>query len=231
MAVLAPDMRPLPERIVVVAFPDAIGQAMPRLAASSRESDFFVVQADSQDIVLPHNGVNWLKLSPPTAIAAGISRVGYSVKDNTESARHVEVPVTVRGKRYAVTFSQQPGELVQLELVRTLNCPLNLDCLIAVTFVADLIKKIPVPPIKLVVTIVAILAIVALGFVVSTLRHGFVTVPEPKPLSTDTNKVPITVIPGVAVSYGLPLANVAAEDQVIALQTIKAIYWLIKQVE
>lgn len=231
MTPLVSKRRPLPASVVVVAFPDAGDNAMSNSGISASESDFFLVEADSEDIELPHHVVDWLTLSPATPIAAGLSRIDYRAEDNTRSGRHVEVPVVVRRKPYAVTFSQQPGELVQTELVRTLNCPLNIDCLVAVTYVASLIKKIPVPPIKLIVTIIAILALVALGFVVSALRHSFASVPEPKPLSTDTNGVPIVVVPGVAVSHGLPLANVAAEDQTIALQTIKEIYWLVKQVE
>lgn len=212
----------------MVAFPSAYDQAAEPGDLPSFVGDFFVVQADSQDIVLPNPVIDWLTLSPAVALAPGLSQIPYLAADNTRSVRRIPVPVVVRGHRYSVTFLQQPGELVQTQLVGTLNCPLNIDCLIAITFVADLIKKIPVPPIKLVVMMVAVLAILALGFAVSALRHGF-RAPEPKPLSTDTNGVPIVVVPGVAVSHGLPLAGIAAEDQTIALQTIKEIYWLIKQ--
>lgn len=221
--------RPLPEKIVVVAFPTACSQASQPASPAMAEGDFFLVQADSKDIDLPRPVMDWLSLSPATAVAAGLSRVDYRAADNTRPARSLQMPVVVRGTHYAVTFLQQPGLLVQMELTRTLNCPLNIDCLVAVTFIADLLKKIPIPPIKLIVMAIVVLAIVALGFVVSALRHAFAAVPEPKPLSTDTNGVPITIVPGVAVSQGLPLAHVAAEDQTIALQTVKEIYWLIKQ--
>lgn len=226
---LAHKRRPLPAHIVVVAFPAADGKSAAGSILSVSENNFFVIEADSEDIVLPHRDLDWLTLSPATALATGLSRVDYRAKDNTRLTRHVEVPVLVRRKSYVVKFSQQPGELVQTQLGRTLNCPLNLDCLVAITLIASLIKKIPIPPAKLIVMIVAILAIVALSFIVSTVRHGFVNVPEPKPLSTDTNGISITVMPGVAIPHGLPLADVAAEDQTIALQTIKEIYWLVKQ--
>jgi len=221
--------RPLPETIVVVAFPTACRQASQPAPSATAGGDFFLVQADSKDIDLPRPVIGWLALSPATTVAAGLSRVDYLADDNTLPVRSLQVPVVVRGTPYAVTFLQQPGALVQMELTRTLNCPLNIDCLIAVTFIADLLKKIPVPPIKLIVMVIVVLAIVALGFAVSALRHAFAAAPEPKPLSTDTNGVPITIVPGIAVSQGLPLANVAAEDQTIALQTVKEIYWLIKQ--
>jgi hypothetical protein len=208
----------------VVAFPGAGTTPAP-------PSDFFLVEADSQDIRVPSHPAEWLTLSPAVRIADGLSQVDYRAADNTLSVRHVDVRVQVRQQHYAVRFSQQPGELVQTEMTRTLNCPLNLDCLIAVCFIASLINEIPIPPIKYLVAILAILAIVVLSLVVIAIRHAFFTVPEPKPLSTDTNGVPIIVFPGMTVAHGLPLANIAAEDQVIALQTIKEIYWLLKQTE
>lgn len=224
------DPRPVPAQVVVVAFPTAYGQDPWPGKGSPPKSDFFIVLADSKDVVLPSRSFDWLTLEPATSLGRGMSQVDYSATDNTLATRRLPVPVEVKGTRYTVDFLQQPGELVQTELVRTLNSPLNIDCLIAICFIAQQIQKIPIPPIKLLVTIVAVLAIVALGFVVSALRHAFVGVPEPKPLSTDTNGVPIVVIPGVAVSQGLPLANIAAEDQTIALQTVKEIYWLLKEV-
>jgi hypothetical protein len=226
-----PDPRPVPGQVIVVAFPKAYDQAAwPGDTAPPKSgSDFFLVQADSQDIVLPQPAVDWLTLSPAVTLAAGLSQVDYHTTDNTMGRRSTEIPVVVKGKRYAMTFLQQPGELVQTELVRTLNSPLNIDCLIAIGFVAELIQKIPLP-LKLIVLALAILAIVGLGFVVSALRHAFIGVPEPKPLSTDTNGVPIVIVPGVPLPFALPLAVIAAEDQTIALQTIQEIYWLIKQV-
>jgi hypothetical protein len=222
--------RPLPEQLVVVAFPNAYGQLTWPSYMPSPEGDFFVVMADSQDVSVPSRKIDWLTLSAPVAIGPGVSRIDYKATDNTLLKRQVNAPVIVQGNRYSVTFLQQPGELVQSEMVRTLNCPLNIDCLIAIGFIAQQIQKIPIPPLKLLVLVLAVLALVALGFVVMAVRHAFATVPEPKPLSTDTNGIPIIVVPGVAVPQGLPLADVAAEDQTIALQTIKEIYWLIKQV-
>lgn len=230
VACSALDLRPVPEQIVVVAFPTAYSQVPGADDVLPSGSDFFIVRANSGDIDLPNPAMDWLALSPAVPLTQGLSQVGYRAADNTQYARRILVPVDVRERRYWVTFLQQPGELVQTQLMRTLNCPLNIDCLIAITFIAELIKKIPVPPIKIIVMVIAILAIVALSFVASALRHGFTAVPEPEPLSTDTNGVPIVVIPGVALLQGLPLASIAAEDQTIALQTIKEIYWLIKQV-
>jgi hypothetical protein len=224
------DWRPLPEQVVVVAFPTARAQVAWPKDAPRPGSDFFLVQADGKDIFLPRTDIKWLKLLRITHLAAGLSRVDYHAADNTQGARRILVPVNVQKKSYMVTFLQQPGELVQTQLVRTLNCPLNIDCLIAIMFIADLIQKIPVPPIKIIVMAIAVLAIIVLGFAVIALRHSFTAVPEPKPLSTNTNGVPIILIPGVTLAQGLPFAGVAAEDQTIALQTIKEIYWLIKQV-
>ncbi|WCM92837.1 hypothetical protein M5C99_21245 [Acidovorax sp. NCPPB 2350] len=224
-----PLWRPLPEQVVVVAFPTACTQAAWPGAAGAPAS-FFIVQAPTEDITLPQSDLGWLRLSQPEPIAPGWSRVAYQADDNTLDTRSVPVPVVVRQHRYAVEFLQQAGLLVQTEMVRVLNSPLNIDCLMAVMFIASLIKKIPVPPIKVLVTVLAVLALIALGMAVSLLRHSFAGVPEPLPLSTDTNGVPITVVPGVSVSQGLPLAQVPAEDQTIALQTLKEIYWLLKQV-
>ncbi|MBM7131229.1 hypothetical protein ISS99_17010 [Dyella mobilis] len=220
----------MPEQLVVVAFTNAYEQLPWPDRAPSAEGDFFVVMADSKDVSVPLRTIEWLTLSTPVALGPGVSRIDYKATDNTLSKRRVEAPVVVKGTHYSVVFLQQPGLLVQDELTRTLNCPLNLDCLIAICFIADLINKIPLPPIRLIVLVVAVLALVALGFVVVAIRAAFAGVPEPKPLSTDTNGVPIVVVPGVSVPQGLPLANVRAEDQTIALQTVKEIYWLIKQV-
>ncbi|HEY4093568.1 MAG TPA: hypothetical protein VGN46_18830 [Luteibacter sp.] len=222
--------RPLPEQVVIVAFPGAYAQQGVPVSAPSPPSDFFIVRADASEVSLPGHTADWLTVSPPTAIVQGVCRIAYRATDNTRVARHVEVPVVVKGARYAVMFRQQAGELVQFELVRTLNSPLNIDCLVAIGFIASLIQKIPVPPIKLIVMVLVVLALIALGFAVSAIRHGFVGVPEPKPLSTDTNGTPIVVIPGIAIPGLLPLAGIAAEDQTIALQTIQEIYWLIEEV-
>lgn len=230
IATSAVRLRPVPERIRLLAFPDAGTRDASGAGAAAAPGAFFVVQADCTDVRLSPDVADWLSLSPPTPIATGLSRVDYRADDNVRAARRAPVTLTVRGRPYTVTFEQQPGDLVQLELVRTLGCPLNLDVLVAVGFVAGLIQKIPVPPVRLLVLVVAILALIALGFVVAAVRHGFAAVPEPQPLSTDTGGLPVTVIPGVALARGLPLPGVVAEDQTIALQTLKAIYWLIKQV-
>ncbi|AVS86314.1 hypothetical protein C8239_17415 [Paracidovorax avenae] len=222
-----PTWRPLPEQVVVVAFPTAYRQAAGPGAGSP--AGFFIVQAPAWDIALPRSDFGWLQLSAPEAISPGWSRVAYQAEDNTLGTRSVPVPVVVRRRSYAVDFLQQPGLLVQTEMVRVLNSPLNIDALMAVMFIASLIRKIPIPPIKLLVTVLALLALVALGMAVSLLRHAFAGVPEPRPLSTDTNGVPIEVFPGLSVSRGLPLAQVPAEDQTIALQTVKEIYWLLRQ--
>lgn len=221
--------RPLPERIVVTAFPDA-GSMPARGDAGGHEGDFFLVLAASADIRLPEPDQGWLQLQPPVALAAGLSRIGYRATDNAGSSRNASVPLEVGGRRYHVEFVQQPGELVQTQLVRTLDSPLNLDCLIAVCYVASLIKKLSPPPLKAIALVIAILAIVALGLAVAAARHAFVRVPEPRPLSTDTHGAPIVVVPGFS-SPALPLKNVRAEDQTIALQTVGAIYWMLKSIQ
>ena len=221
-------MRPLPESIVVAAFPEACKES--RLALPPKETgDFFIVQAPCDEIEITQPKMPWLTLSKPVPISSGMSRIDYQATDNTSLTRKLSVAMTVRGKSYRLEFIQQSGGLVQEEMVHVLNSPLTIDFLVAVTYIASLIKKIPVPPIKLVVAIIAILAIVVLSIAIATARHAFINVPEPKPLSTDTNGVPITIFPGLSV-YTLPLKNIAAEDQTITLQTAKEIYWLIKQI-
>lgn len=220
--------RPLPEQIVVVAFPTACSQAA-WPGTTGKPLDFFIVQAPARDIELPRSDLGWLRLHAPEPITADWSRIAYQADDNTLDARSVPVAVFVRQRRYAVEFVQQAGLLVQTEMVRVLNSPLNIDCLMAVMFIASMIRKIPLSPIKLLVTVLVLLALVALGIAVSLLRHAFAGVPEPRPLSTDTDGVPIEVFPGLSVSQGLPLAQMPAEDQTIALQTVKEIYWLLKQ--
>jgi hypothetical protein len=218
-----PAPRPLPDEVAIVAFPTAA-------AATALPDSFFVVRADAREVSLPGGTAPWLTVSPPEALAEGVCRIAYRATDNTRAARSDAVQVIVKEKPYLVRFRQQAGELVQFELVRTLNSPLNLDCLIAVCFIASLIQKIPIPPLKLLVMVLVALALVALGFAVSAIRHAFANIPEPRPLSTDTNGVPIAIFPGLAIPGLFPLADVAAEDQTIALQTIQEIYWLIEQV-
>ncbi len=210
--------RPLPARVVVVAFPEAGGV-----------DGFFLVAADSREVEVPSRPADWLSLAQAVPVAPALSRIEYRAGDNPWPSRQVDVSVRVGAKRYVVTFVQQAGALVQTQLVRTLNCPLNIDCLVAVCFVADLVSKIPVPPLRYLVAGLAVLAILALGLAVVVVRRGFAGVPEPAPLSTDTRGVPIMVIPGLEISHGLPLRHVAAEEQTIALQTVRAVYGLIKQ--
>lgn len=186
------------------------------------------MMADPEEIQIPAK-LQWLTLIPPESIVDGLSKVGYQAQDNTQLSRALAVPVTVREKTYHVLFNQQSGYLLQDELVRTLNCPLTIDFQVAIKFIADLIKEIPIPPIKLIVMIIAVLVIIALGFIVSAIRHAFVNVPEPNPLSSDTNGIPIVAVPGVTVSPPFPMMQIAAEDQTIALQTVRQVYWLIKQ--
>lgn len=224
------DWRPLPKSLVVVAFPTAYRQSPLATPEQAATGDFFIVQAAPEQIELPLTKLDWLTLSQPEALSAGMSRVDYRADDNTVKARRLSLPVTVRGQPYRIEFAQQPGLLVQDEMTRVLNTPLTIDFQVAIGFVADLIKKIPIPPIRLLVALIAILAIVALSLAMAALRHAFVDVPEPKPLSTDTNGVAIDIVPGVSVTGVLPLADIAAEDQTIALQTVKEIYWLVKQI-
>ncbi|GAA0920094.1 hypothetical protein GCM10009552_40640 [Rothia nasimurium] len=220
--------RPLPEQVVVVAFPDAWNQTSWPSGSPPPDGDFIVVQAPSQDVSLPRPVIDWLTLHTPTSLGDDMSRVEYVAQTNVQGKRSLVAPVIVKGMSYAVTFNQQPGDLIQDELVRTLNCPLNLDCQIAIGFVADLIQKIPVPPIKYIVLLLVMLAILALGAIVMALRHAFASVPEPRPLSTDIHGVPIVIVPGVPVPFAVPTMAIAAEDQTIGLQVARAIYWLAK---
>jgi len=223
------ELRPLPECIVVVAFPDAYKQST--LVPAAGQEDFFIIQAPVKEIEIDTTGTQWLKLLTPKAIGSAISQVNYRAKDNAGPNRKLYTALRVRNKSYQIEFMQQGGALVQKEMVRVLNSPLNIDFLVAITYIASLIKKIEPPPIKIIVTIIAAVAIIALSLAISAARHAFDNVPEPKPLSTDTNGVPITIFPGLSLPQGLPLEFVATEDQLIALQTVKELYWLLKQVE
>lgn len=222
------DWRPLPERLLVAAFPLAYAQSPS--APPRPEGDFFVVQAGVADVELPEPVMAWLSLSPPQALSADMTRVDYQAEANTLAARHLSMPVVVRKRRYAIEFAQQPGLLVQTQMVRVLNSPLTIDFLIAITFIAEQIRKIPLPPIKLLVAVIAVLVIVVLGIAIAAIRALFADVPQPCPLSADTNGVPIVIVPGVSVTQGLPRPDVSAENQLVALQTIKQVYWLVKQV-
>ncbi|MBV6447893.1 hypothetical protein [Nitrosomonas sp.] len=216
---------------MMVAFPLAYKENL-REPIYKQKSDFFIVLAPSDEIVILTKDMPWLKLNGPKAIGDDISQIDYQAKNNTRLPRRAQpVEIKVNGKTYEIKFIQQSGYLVQDEMVRVLNSPLNLDFLVAITYIASLIKKIPVPPIKLIAVIVAALAIVALSIAISLVRRAFINVPEPNPLSVDTNDVPINIFPGFSVPHVLPLKNIAAEDQTIALQTVKELYWLIKQVE
>lgn len=220
----APPRRPLPQRLVLVAFPSAAGSGSPAPVP-------LVIRADAAAVTLPASLPDWLQLAAPQAIAPGLCRVDCTAGDNPQTTRQARLSFTVQGHPWVVEFTQQPGLLVQTEQIRVLNTPLTVDMLVLVTWVASLINDIEVPPIQLLVTVLAVLALIALGLITALLRHLFINVPEPHPLSTDTLGQPVVVIPGVGLSGVLPLKAFAAEDQTIALQTVKAIYWLLRQVQ
>lgn len=219
--------RPLPPSLVFVAFPSAAG-------ASSAAPVPLFISADAAQVALPPAPPDWLQLAAPQALAPGLCRVDCTASDNPRDARRARLGFTVRGRVWEVEFTQQPGLLVQTEQIRVLNTPLTVDMAVLVTWVASLINDIEVPPIQLIVTVLAVLALLAIGLVAALLRHLFVNVPEPRPLSTDTLGQPVVVFPGSSLPGGplglLPLKAFAAEDQTIALQTVKAIYWLLRQV-
>ncbi len=218
----------MPAQVLVVAFPTAYKQSPQSQPADTHW--FFLVQANATQVRIASYDTRWLSLEDLSPIATGLTKINYRATDNTLARRQVTVPIQVNGTPYEVEFVQQAGQLLQIQMVQVLNCPLNLECLIAVIFIANLIKKIPLPPIKLLVALIAALALAALGVIVALIRHSFVDVPEPRPLSTDTNGIPIVLFPGVSLSHGLPLQAMRAESQTIALQTIKEIYWLVKHV-
>lgn len=228
MSLPPPEARPLPTDIVLVAYPAASGLA----GLQGSNDGFFVIRAAPQLITAGPVPQPWLTVFPPIALGTGASRVGYRAGANPGPSRCQPVTFNVGRQAYDVRFTQAGGELAQLEMVRLLNSPLNLDFLVAITYVASLIRKVEPPPLKLLVIIVAILAIVALGITIALARHTIVAVPEPPPLLTDTRGVPVTVFPGLELPPGvLPLPRVAVEDQVIALQTVRQLYWLLRQVE
>lgn len=219
---MAQAVRPLPASLVLVAFPSASGPGAPVAVP-------LVVSAPAADVVLPPDPPDWLSLAAPQAIAPGLCEVGCIAADNPRAVRRVHLAFTVQGNPWDVEFAQQPGLLTQTEQIRVLNTPLTVDMTVLVTWVASLINDIELPPIQLVVTVLAVLALVALGLIAALLRHLFADVPEPRPLSTDTLGQPVVVVPGISVSGVLPLKALAVEDQTIALQTVKAIYWLLRQ--
>lgn len=225
-----PEPRPVPESIVVVAFPQAYRQNAQWAAQAVQ--DAFVVMAESRDVDVQPAAADWLSLSAPERLAPGVSKVPYQATANTRLGRAVTVALRVNGAPYHIEFVQQGGYLTQDELIRALNAPLTVDFLVAVTFIAQQIKKISPPPIKYVVLLIAVVAIIALGFAISAARHAFIDVPEPKPLSTDTNGVPLALIPmpGARIPYAVfPFNGLAAEDQLILLQTVQQVYWLVRQ--
>ncbi|MEO6278183.1 hypothetical protein [Roseateles sp.] len=219
-----PPRRPLPKSLVLVAFPSAAA------AAGSPTPVPLVINADAADVGLPASPPDWLQLAAPHALAPGLCRVDCVAGDNPWATRQTRLSVTVNGRPWEVEFTQQPGLLVQTEQIQVLNTPLTVDMAVLVTWVASLINDIEVPPIQLLVTVLAVLALIALGVIAALLRHLFVNVPEPRPLSTDTLGQPVVVFPGFSLPGVLPLKAFAAEDQTIALQTVKAIYWLLRQV-
>lgn len=214
--------RPLPESLTLVAFPTAVGDQAPVP---------LFIRADAAQIQLPPSPPPWLTLAGPQQLAPGLSRVDCTAPDNPHQTLVATLPFRVSGQDWQVCVTQQPGLLGQLEQVNLLNTPLTVDMAVLVTYAAQLINDIEVPPIQLIATIVAVLALIALGVIAALLRHLFVNVPEPKPLSTDTLGQPVVVVPGVALSGVLPLAGLAVEDQTIALQTLKSIYWLLRQLQ
>ncbi|HEY8880580.1 MAG TPA: hypothetical protein VIN03_23620 [Roseateles sp.] len=209
-------VRPLPRVLVLVAFPTT---AVP-----------LVVSADAADVRRPARLPPWLSLAAPQALAPGLCQVDCTASGNPGATRRAPLGFTVNGRAWSVEFTQQPGLLAQTEQIRVLNTPLTVDMLVLVTWVASLINDIEVPPIQLIVTVLAVLALVALGLIAALARHLFVNVPEPRPLSTDTLGQPVVIVPGLSLPGLLPLPAVAVEDQTIALQTVKAIYWLLRQV-
>lgn len=218
--------RPLPEQVIVVAFPESWKQLAWPSGSPRPDGDFLVVQAGSGDVSVPRHDIDWLTLRDATPLGPDMSRVDYVAQDNVGGKRRLIATIDVKGTPYEVIFIQQPGDLVQDELARTLNCPLNLDCQIAIGFIADLIQKIPIPPIKYIVLIVAMLAILVLAALVMALRRAFAGVPEPRPLSTNIHGVKLVIVPGVPAPPIFPTEAVVAEDQTIELQALRAIYWL-----
>ncbi|RTL42013.1 MAG: hypothetical protein EKK53_12710 [Burkholderiales bacterium] len=214
--------RPLPESLTLVAFPAAADHPAPVP---------LFIRANAAQIQLPPSPPPWLTLAAPAQLAPGLSRVDCTAADNPRQTLNATLLFRVSGQDWPVRVTQQPGLLGQFEQVHLLNTPLTVDMAVLVTYAAQLINDIEVPPIQLVVTIVAVLALIALGVIAALVRHLFVNVPEPKPLSTDTLGQPVVVVPGVAVSGLLPLTGFAVEDQTIALQTLKSIYWLLRQLK
>ena len=219
-----PPPRPLPQSLVLVAFSSAAGSGSPSAVP-------LVISADAAAVTLPASPPPWLQLTAPQALASGLCSVDCTAADNPRGPRLVSLRFIVRGHPWEVEFRQQPGLLTQTEQVRVLNTPLTVDMLVLVTWVASLLDDIEVPPIQLAVTVLAVLALVTLGLIAALLRHLFINVPEPRPLSADTLGEPVVVVPGFSLPPGvLPSTAFAAEDQTIALQTVKAIYWLLRQV-
>ncbi len=219
--------RPLPQQLWVVAFPSAAGPGTTCPSGCGLLS--FYVQAAKAQVQLGPTPT-WLSVQGVFEVAPRCCRVDLCVQDNPRQAREAALPVQVGQHHYRLMLQQQAGLLLQDTQLQVLNAPLTVDMSVAVTFIAQQIQKIPIPPLKLLVAVLAALALVALGLVVSAARHAFVNLPEPAPLSTDTLGQPIQVLPGLALTGVLPLPGVPLEDQTIALQTLRSIYWLLREV-
>ncbi|RTL24393.1 MAG: hypothetical protein EKK52_01285 [Burkholderiales bacterium] len=217
---MRPAVRPVPASLQMVAFPSALHPPEPVP---------LVVSAPAAAVTLPDRSPDWLHLRHPRDLAPGLCRVDCHPSDNPRATRRARLAISVSGRPWEVEFIQQPGLLLQTEQIRLLNAPLNLDMLILVSWVADLINDLEFPPLQAIVTVLAVLALLALGLMLALLRRLFAAVPEPCPLSNDTLGQSVIIVPGVAVSGLLPSLLLPAEDQVIGLQTVKSIYWLLRQ--
>lgn len=80
-------------------------------------------------------------------------------------------------------------------------------------------------------TVLAVLALLSLGIIAALVRRLFAAVPAPCPLSADTLGQPIVLFAGFTLPEGIPLQNFAAVNETIALQTLKSIYELLRQIE
>lgn len=146
---------PMASRLVLAAFPSAVAQAHRATLGSSADAHGpsplanhgvqVYVCADASRIELPPAPPPWLTLGTPHAVGPGLACIVAHSQDNPRGERTADLVFTINGRRWPLRVVQQPGLLVQTQLVRVLNSPLTVDMEVAVTYLASLLNDIPVP--------------------------------------------------------------------------------------
>lgn len=217
-------INPFPHELVIVPFPSAVN-AYPAGIMGNQAASLYIPVA-RQEVELQPSSVHWFTAVKDLNTDPQSCMIRIMAEDNIGKRRSAEIQIKIDDQLFSCTLKQPGGYLIQCEMVRVLNSPLAIDLLIAVTFIADKIKKIKVPPVKLLVMVIIIIVMITLAILISLARHLFVDIPEPPPLSTNTGNQTIN-FNGIPIKP-MPLADIAVTDQLIALQTMKEIYWFVR---